>query len=212
MELKVSIFDVLTYLLPGLLYFVSFVFIADLAIKTEIFSMLIKPNVTQSIGVLIISYILGHTLQPIYRLSPFVHIFRGKGNIDENIDSLLGEAGEEFNERIKKMGCSSRAIIEKIIQLKDEKLARTSSRFLALSIFMRNLSFPFLLLAFAVIPRFDQLGVIFTGAITFTLIIMSLLSSYRSARYRKFANTAAIEGLAAIHLWKKVFFTNVKEN
>ena len=77
---------------------------------------------------------------------------------------------------------------------------------------MRNLSFPFLLLAFAVIPRFDQLGVVLTGAITFTLIIMSLLSSYRAARYRKFANTAAIEGLAAIHLRKKVFFTNLKEN
>jgi len=161
MELKVSIFDVLTYLLPGLLYFISFIMIADLAITIDILPYFLKPNITQAIAILIISYVFGHTLQPIYKLSPFVHIFRKKINVDENTDLLLKNVDKKLTIEINRLGCSSRAILEKILVLHDEKLARSSSRFLALATFMRNLSFPFLLLAFAIIPRFQQLGKIF---------------------------------------------------
>ena len=204
MELKVSIFDVLTYLLPGLLYFTSFVLIADLVLQNNIFISLLEPNVSQAITVLIVSYILGHTLQPIYKLSPFVHIFKKK--VDENTDSLLEMTKGEFNKLRIDNGCSSRAILEKVLLLHDEKLARSSSRFLALSIFMRNLSFPFLLLAFVIVPRFKQLGIAFTTLIVVSLIIMSLLSSYRAGRYRRFSNVAAIEGVAALHLKDFKFF------
>ena len=204
MELKVSIFDVLTYLLPGLLYFTSFVLIADLILQNSIFVSFLKPNVSQAVTVLIISYILGHTLQPIYKLSPFVHIFKGK--VDEITDSLLEITEGEFNNTRIDKGCSSRAILEKVLLLHDEKLARSSSRFLALSIFMRNLSFPFLLLAFVVVPRIDQLGTVLTTLMVCALITMSLLSSYRASRYRRFANVAAIEGIAALHLKDFKFF------
>lgn len=204
MELKVSIFDVLTYLLPGLLYLTSLVLLSDLILEQNILFPLLSPTISQAITFLIVSYILGHTLQPLYRLSPFVHIFKGK--VDENTDQILEKIKGNLNDIRIKNGCSSRAILEKILSLHDEKLSRSSSRFLALAIFMRNLSFPFMLLAFVVVPRFEQIGIPQTAFLTISLIAMSLLSSYRSARYRRFANVAAIEGMTALHLKDYNFF------
>jgi len=204
MELKVSIFDVLTYLLPGLLYLTSLVLVSDLVLEQDILLPLLSPTISQAVTFLIVSYILGHTLQPLYRLSPFVHIFKGK--VDENTDQLLENVKGSLNVLRIKNGCSSRAILEKILSLHDEKLSRSSSRFLALAIFMRNLSFPFMLLAFVIVPRYKQIGIYQTAFLTVSLVVMSLLSSYRSARYRRFADVAAIEGMIALHLKEYKFF------
>lgn len=205
MEVKISIFDILSYLMPGFLYLFSIVFIADSFVQQDLITPLLNPTTPQIIAMLIIAYILGHALQSLYRANPLLYFYEDKRH--KGVDLLLKNINSDVAKNYKKFGYSNRAILENILQLHNENLAHTASRFLAMYTFLRNLSFPFFLLSITTILRNEYIGFHLSIYLSLILFAMSILSLHRAQKYKNWANSTVTEGIIALSLNKSDFFT-----
>ena len=127
MELKVSIFDALSYLIPGLIYF----FIIVINRKRWIFK---------------------------------------------------------------------KSILERILKLHNESLANSASRFLALALFVRNLSFPFLLLALIIPLTYQYFSIKIICLLIFLFLLISISLLYRYSRFEHYSYKIVAEGIIALNL------------
>jgi len=209
MEVKISIFDILSYMMPGFLYLIIFIVVGDSFVDHNLILLLIKSSTPQVILIIFIAYMIGHALQPTYRINPIMLLFK-KEKYD-NIDTVLASINHHISEKTKKLGVSNRSILVNIIDMHNERLSNRARRFLAMSKFMRNLSFPFMLLSVVTIIRHDYLGVYGSLFMSGIFMTMSILSIYRSKRYRKWSYSSVVEGIIGISLSQNKLFTDKSE-
>ena len=206
MEFKVSIFDIFSYLFPGLIYFLSIVIIGDFFIQKELIpSLLNLPNFI-IVLIIIFSYMLGHALQPLHKINFFKFFFKNTKKLENQLQPIINQIDSEVFEILEKQGYSKRAILERVLRLHNQELANSSSQFLALALFVRNLSFPFLLLALLMplTTQYFSLTIIFLLSFLFLLTSISLL--YRYQRFELYSHKSIAEGIIALSLEDFDFF------
>lgn len=200
MESKISLFDVLSYLLPGLIYFLAFVIIGNYFTEKNLIGTLLNASNTITILIIIFSYMIGHATQPLHKIN-FLKFFLSKQvNLDKILEPILNQLNPEILAILNHTTYSKRAILERVLKLHNENLANTSSRFLALALFLRNLSSPFLLLAIITPLTHEYLSttIICLLIIFFLLIAIALL--HRHKRFEQYAHKSIVEGIIALNL------------
>jgi hypothetical protein len=200
MELKVSIFDVLSYLLPGLVYFLSIALIGDFFINENLILKLVNSSNSMIILIFVFSYILGHALQPLHKLNFFKYFFKSHKNHEKIIQPLIDKIDPSIISIIEEGKCSKRAILEHILQIHNEKLAYSASRFLALALFVRNLSFSFLLLAIVTPLTHQYFSTTIICLLIFLFLLMSISLLHRYERFAYNATRIVTEGIIALNL------------
>ena len=200
MELKVSIFDVLSYLLPGLIYFVSITLIGDFFIDKNLMLFLLNSSNLIIALILIFSYILGHALQPLHKLNIFKFFFKNQKNHDKALQPIIDKINPEIIEILNREKYSKRAVLERVLKLHNEDLANSASRFLALALFVRNLSFPFLLLAIVTPLTYQYFSITVICLLIFLFLLISITLLYRYERFGHYSNRIVAEGIIALNL------------
>jgi len=200
MELKVSIFDVLSYMLPGLVYFLVILIIGDFFIEKNLILTLLNLQNSIIILIIIFSYILGHAFQPLHKINIFNFFFLKKKELEKELQPIIMQLNPEVLEIINQQKYSKRAILERVLKLHNEELANSSARFLALALFLRNLSFPFLLVTLVMPLTAKYFSITIVFLLTFLCLFISITLLYRYVRFEQYAHRSIAEGIIALKL------------